>query len=172
MERAVLYGVRTSPGMARITVTGDRGLPPAAARVLRTVAGLGVTVTGVTCCGDPAALAFGVAGQDGPAVAAALRATCCVRVRLDEDVAGVALLGHGLRSAPAVVATFCEALAAAGVPLENLSVAADRVASVCPLTRAAAAGRALCEAFRVGMLAAGPADRSTPPDPCLTAPTR
>ncbi|MFE9426952.1 ACT domain-containing protein [Kitasatospora sp. NPDC006697] len=151
MEQPIVRGVAASLSEVLITVAVPAGVSPAGtARVLRAAAGLGVPVGTVSSRGGPGTLAFTVPAAHGPAVAAELAVADVGSVELDEQVGEVALLGAGLRSAPAVVATFCEALARAGVPLAATSFESRRLAALCPRAQLDRAVRALCEAFEVG----------------------
>jgi aspartate kinase len=59
----------------------------------------------------------------------------------------VSLIGAGMRSHPGVSATFFEALAAAGVNVQNISTSEIRVSVVCQDTDVPDAVRAVHEAF-------------------------
>ncbi|MEV4616043.1 ACT domain-containing protein [Kitasatospora sp. NPDC049258] len=175
MEQPIVRGVTASFSDVLITVAGGAGPPPAAAHILRLAAGLGVPVAAVASCGGSRAVAFTVPRSHGPLAAATLaRALAGAgQVRLDDQVVEVALLGAGLRSAPAMTATFCEALARAGVRLAATSFESRRLAVLCPRSQLARAVRALCEVFEIGVIGvigagapqappAAPADRLGP----------
>jgi aspartate kinase len=62
----------------------------------------------------------------------------------------VSLIGAGMRSHPGVTATFCEALATAGVNIEIISTSEIRISVICRDTQLDDAVRALHDAFELG----------------------
>lgn len=174
-EAAIVHGVRLSLTQAVVTVAGSGGRPVGPAGVLRTVADLGVPIGAVAFGPAGGVLVFTVARTHAPLVDTALRAAAgrlgIDRPVLDTDAAELALHGAGLRSAPAIVATFCEALAGAGVGLDLLAQQSRRISVVCGPARAGAGARALCTAFEVGLLDP-PAEPRPPAEPCPPAEPR
>ncbi|MEU3859617.1 hypothetical protein AB0F03_19950 [Streptomyces sp. NPDC028722] len=77
------------------------------------------------------------------------------RVRLDDRVAEAAVLGTGLRPAPAMTAAFCAAQARAGACLAATSFDSRRLGAFCPQAELGSAVRALCEIFATGVLGTG-----------------
>ena len=62
----------------------------------------------------------------------------------------MSLVGAGMRIHPGVTATFCEALAAAGVNIEMISTSEIRISVVCRDTDLDDAVRAVHDAFELG----------------------
>jgi len=154
-----VHGVHASPTVAMITVTGVPDHAGATAAVFRIVAeqdvNLGLVSQNPT--GAPTGrttIAFTVARPAGPVVLGALRAARARigfhGVHLDDDVAVITLTGAGLRSDPAVPATFCEVLARRGVRMEIVSIEGGQISAACGQHELENAVRALCEVFEVG----------------------
>jgi len=157
-----VHGVHASSTAAKITVTGVPDHAGATAAVFRVIAEQEVNVGLVSQnpTGAPTgrtAIAFTVARTAGPAVLGALRAARVRigfhRVDLDDDVAVITLTGAGLRSDPAIPATFCEVLARRGIRMEIVSIENSRISVTCGDHELETAVRALCEAFEVGATA-------------------
>jgi aspartate kinase len=152
MERAVVHGVRVVRAGARFTLTGVPDQAGATARILRLVAAFGVEPSHVVWA--LADLSFTLPGEVATSVADALLAARdrirFGRLVLDEGVAELGLTGSGLRSDPAVIATFCEALARCGVPLAAMTFETRRLSVLCQESRLDEAVRALSEAFELG----------------------
>jgi aspartate kinase len=94
-----------------------------------------------------------VAAADLPAAVTALAARQSVlgftSLTVEPDLTEVTLSGAGLRTDPAITPTFCAALTGAGVALGMVTIGMTCCRVVCPTPLAAAAGRALREAFEV-----------------------
>jgi aspartate kinase len=65
----------------------------------------------------------------------------------DDHIGKVSLVGAGMRSHPGVSATFFEALASAGVNVQNISTSEIRISVVCQDTDVPAAVKAVHDAF-------------------------
>lgn len=155
-----MHGVRTALTEAKVTVTGVPNHPGTTAALFKIVAELDINLGLVTQ--NPARapagrtdIAFTLAKPDGPATLATLRGA---RARigfhdvvLDSRVAVITLTGAGMRSDPAIAATFCEALARTGIHLEIVSIESNRISVVCEETSLDTAVHALCEVFEVGV---------------------
>jgi aspartate kinase len=99
-------------------------------------------------------ISFTLPKADGPAAMAALQK---IQERVgfsglfyDDHIGKVSLVGAGMRSHPGVTATFCEALASAGVNIEIISTSEIRISVVCRDTDLDKAVRAVHEAFELG----------------------
>jgi aspartate kinase len=155
MEQAIISGVAHDLKEARITVVGVPDKPGEAARIFRSVADADVNidmivqnVSGATGRTD---VSFTLPRDDGPKAMAALKhvrdSIGFDSLLYDDHIGKVSLVGAGMRSHPGVSATFFEALAAAGVNVQNISTSEIRVSVVCQDTDVPAAVRAVHEAF-------------------------
>jgi aspartate kinase len=75
----------------------------------------------------------------------------------DDHIGKVSLVGAGMRSHPGVSATFFEALASAGVNVQNISTSEIRISVVCQDSDVQAAVRAVHDAFDLGDAEGSPA---------------
>jgi aspartate kinase len=155
VEQAIISGVAHDLSEARVTVVGVPDKPGEAAGIFRVVADAGVNidmivqnVSGSTGRTD---VSFTLPKSDGPAAMEALggvRETIGYESLLyDDHVGKVSLVGAGMRSHPGVSAKFFEALASAGVNVQNISTSEIRISVVCQDTDVPAAVRAVHEAF-------------------------
>jgi aspartate kinase len=158
VEQAIISGVAHDLSEARVTVVGVPDKPGEAARIFRAVADAGVNidmivqnVSGSTGRTD---VSFTLTRSDG---AAAMEALEQVRkpvgfdsLLYDDHIGKVSLIGAGMRSHPGVSATFFEALASAGVNVQNISTSEIRISVVCQDSDVQAAVRAVHEAFDLG----------------------
>jgi aspartate kinase len=155
VEQAIISGVAHDMSEARVTVVGVPDKPGEAAGIFRTIADADVNidmivqnVSGSTGRTD---ISFTLPKSDGQKAMAALEK---VRHEIgfdsllyDDHIGKVSLVGAGMRSHPGVSATFFEALAAAGVNVQNISTSEIRISVVCLDTDVPAAVRAVHEAF-------------------------
>jgi aspartate kinase len=158
VEQAIISGVAHDLSEARVTVVGVPDKPGEAAGIFRAVADANVNidmivqnVSGSTGRTD---VSFTLARADG---AEALEALERVRPSVgfesllyDDHIGKVSLVGAGMRSHPGVSATFFEALASAGVNVQNISTSEIRISVVCNDSDVPAAVRAVHEAFDLG----------------------
>ena len=72
------------------------------------------------------------------------------RVLYDDHIGKVSLIGAGMRSHPGVTATFCEALANAGINIDLISTSEIRISVLIKDTELDRAVAALHEAFGLG----------------------
>ena len=158
VEQAIISGVAHDLSEARITVVGVPDKPGEAAGIFRVVADAGVNidmivqnVSGSTGRTD---VSFTLPRTDGQAAMAALEK---VRGEIgfesllyDDHVGKVSLVGAGMRSHPGVSATFFEALASAGVNVQNISTSEIRISVICLDSDVPSAVRAVHEAFGLG----------------------
>jgi aspartate kinase len=71
-------------------------------------------------------------------------------VLYDDHIGKVSLVGAGMKSHPGVTATFCEALADAGINIDLISTSEIRISVLCSDTQLDDAVRALHAAFDLG----------------------
>ncbi|MET9231375.1 aspartate kinase [Lentzea sp. NPDC003310] len=159
VEQAMITGVAHDRSEAKITVTAVPDHPGIAAKIFRVVAQAELDIDMVVQNVSQAAsgrtdITFTLAKVDGPrAVAALEKARDEIgfdQVLYDEHVGKVSLIGAGMRSHPGVTATFCEALATAGVNIDIISTSEIRISVVCRDTQLDDAVRALHDAFELG----------------------
>lgn len=159
VEQAMITGVAHDRSEAKITVTAVPDHPGIAAKIFRVVAQSELDIDMVVQNVSQAAsgrtdITFTLAKVDGPrAVAALEKARGEIgfdQVLYDEHVGKVSLIGAGMRSHPGVTATFCEALATAGVNIDIISTSEIRISVICRDTQLDDAVRALHDAFDLG----------------------
>jgi aspartate kinase len=159
VEQAIISGVAHDRSEAKITVVGVPDEPGEAAAIFRVVADAELNIDMVVQNVSAAATArtdisFTLPTGDGPTAMAALqRAQEKIgfeKLLYDEHIGKVSLVGAGMRSHPGVTATFCEALAQAGVNIEIISTSEIRISVVCRDTDVDAAVLAVHEAFELG----------------------
>jgi aspartate kinase len=158
VEQAIISGVAHDLSEARVTVVGVPDKPGEAAGIFRAIAAADVNidmivqnVSGATGRTD---VSFTLPKADGQAALTALEK---VRpeigfdaLRYDDHIGKVSLVGAGMRSHPGVSATFFEALASAGVNVQNISTSEIRISVVCGDADVPAAVRAVHDAFGLG----------------------
>lgn len=159
VEQAIIVGVAHDRSEAKISVLGVPDEPGEAAAIFRAIADADINIDMVvqnvsspeTGLSD---ISFTLPKDDGPAGMEALER---VREKIgfgkliyDEHVGKVSLVGAGMRSHPGVTATFCEALAAAGVNIEIISTSEIRISVVCRDSDLDVAVRAVHDAFELG----------------------
>jgi aspartate kinase len=159
VEQAIISGVAHDRSEAKITVVGVPDEPGEAAAIFRTVADAELNIDMVVQNVSAAAtgrtdISFTLPKGDGPTAMAALqRAQEKIgfeKLLYDAHIGKVSLVGAGMRSHPGVTATFCEALAQAGVNIEIISTSEIRISVVCRDTDLDAAVRAVHDAFELG----------------------
>jgi aspartate kinase len=158
MEQAIISGVAHDLSEARVTVVGVPDKPGEAARIFRAIAdahvNIDMIVQNVSGSTGRTDVSFTLARADG---SDALEALEKVRTSIgfesllyDDHIGKVSLVGAGMRSHPGVSATFFEALASAGVNVQNISTSEIRISVVCQDTDVPAAVRAVHDAFDLG----------------------
>jgi aspartate kinase len=159
VEQAIISGVAHDRSEAKITVVGVPDQPGEAAAIFRAVAdseiNIDMVVQNVSASADGRTdVSFTLPKGDGPAGMEALskvqETVGFSRLLYDEHIGKVSLVGAGMRSHPGVTATFCEALARAGVNIEIISTSEIRISVVCRDTDLDTAVRALHDAFELG----------------------
>ncbi|HEY5853416.1 MAG TPA: aspartate kinase [Aldersonia sp.] len=159
VEEAILTGVAHDRSEAKVTVVGLPDTPGYAARVFRAVADDGINLdmvlqniskveTGKTD------ITFTLPKTDGPrAVEKLTRLQDDIgfsQVLYDDHIGKVSLVGAGMKSHPGVTATFCEALAEAGINIDLISTSEIRISVLIRDTELDDAVSALHEAFDLG----------------------
>lgn len=159
VEQAIIVGVAHDRSEAKITVGGVPDSPGAAAVIFRAVAAADINIDMVvqnvaapeTVRTD---ISFTLPIADGPAALQALQrvqdTVGFTQLTFDERIGKLSLIGAGMRADPGVTATFCEALAGAGVNIEIISTSEIRISVVCRESDLDVAVRALHEAFELG----------------------
>jgi len=159
MEQALITGVAHERGEAKVTVVAVPDHPGVAAKIFRCIANAEIDIDMVVQNISRAAegktdITFTLPKQDGPKAVAALESH---RADIDFDqivyndhVGKVSLIGAGMRSHPGVTATFCEALAAAGVNIDIISTSEIRISVLVRDVELDTAVRALHKAFDLG----------------------
>jgi len=159
MEQALITGVAHERGEAKVTVTAAPDLPGVAAKIFRTIADAEIDIDMVVQNISRAAegktdITFTLPKADGPTAVAALNARQDAigfdQIIFNDHVGKVSLIGAGMRSHPGVTATFCEALAAAGVNIDIISTSEIRISVLVRDVELDTAVRALHEAFDLG----------------------
>jgi aspartate kinase len=159
MEQAIITGVAHDRSEAKVTVVGVPDSPGTAAQIFRAVADAEIDIDMVLQNVSGAAtgrtdITFTLPRTDGHAAVEQLTklqgAIGFSQVRYDDHVGKVSLIGAGMRSHPGVTATFCEALAAAGVNIDIISTSEIRISVLCRDTQLDDAVRALHTAFELG----------------------
>ncbi len=159
VEQAMITGVAHDRSEAKITIVSVPDEPGEAASIFRAVADAEINIDMIvqnvsTEASGRTDISFTLPKDDGPAAMAALQK---IQERVgfkgllyDDHVGKVSLVGAGMRSHPGVTATFCEALAKAGVNIEIISTSEIRISVVCRDTELDKAVRAVHEAFELG----------------------
>ena len=159
VEQPIITGVAHDRSEAKVTVVGVPDHPGIAAHVFRTLADAEINIDMVVQNVSSAAtgltdITFTLPKADGPTAVRALERTRDTiglqQVLYDDHVGKVSLIGAGMRSHPGVTATFCEALAAAGVNIELISTSEIRISVLCRDHELDKAVRALHDAFQLG----------------------
>ncbi|MFT3898844.1 MAG: aspartate kinase [Gordonia sp. (in: high G+C Gram-positive bacteria)] len=159
VEEAILTGVAHDRSEAKVTVVGLDDKPGSAAKVFRAVADADIDIdmvlqniskvdTGKTD------ITFTLPRERGPQAVEKLNGLKgeigFAEVLYDDHIGKVSLVGAGMRSHPGVTATFCEALAKAGINIELISTSEIRISVLCRDTDLDEAVRVLHDAFDLG----------------------
>ena len=159
MEQPIITGVAHDRSEAKVTVVGVPDQPGVAAQIFRILADTEINIDMVVQNVSSAATAltditFTLPKTDGPTAVAALEKAReeigLQQVVYDDHVGKVSLIGAGMRRHPGVTATFCEALATAGVNIELISTSEIRISVLCRDNQLDDAVRALHDAFELG----------------------
>ncbi len=159
VEEAILTGVAHDRSEAQVTIFGIDDEPGYAAKVFRAVADADINIdmvlqnisevkTGKTD------ITFTLPKELGETALEKLSELKdeigFSEIKLDENIGKVSLVGAGMKSHPGVIATFCEALADAGVNIELISTSEIRISVLCRDDQLDDAVRALHKAFDLG----------------------
>ncbi|WP_161925978.1 aspartate kinase [Gordonia crocea] len=159
VEEAILTGVAHDRSEAKVTVVGLDDTPGSAGKVFRAVADAEIDIdmvlqniskveTGKTD------ITFTLPRELGPVAVERLNGLRndigFSEVLYDDHIGKVSLVGAGMRSHPGVTATFCEALAKAGINIELISTSEIRISVLIRDTDLDDAVRVLHEAFDLG----------------------
>lgn len=159
MEEAILTGVAHDRGEAKITVVGVEDKPGNSGRIFRVIAGaeinIDMVVQNVSQVGTGRTdITFTLPKTDGATAMEALtKAQGEVgfeRLMYDDHIGKISLVGAGMRSHPGVTATFCEAIAEAGVNIELISTSEIRISALVRDVDLDKAVRAVHSAFDLG----------------------
>ncbi|MDQ6658684.1 MAG: aspartate kinase [Actinomycetota bacterium] len=159
MEQAMITGVAHDRSEAKVTVSKVPDHPGVAAKVFRAVADaevdIDMVVQNISAGTDGRTdITFTVPKSDGPKAVAALESRKTEiqfdQVIYNDHVGKVSLIGAGMRSHPGVTATFCEALASAGVNIDIISTSEIRISVLVRDVELDTAVRALHDAFDLG----------------------
>ena len=159
VEQAMITGVAHDRSEAKVTVTGVPDQAGVAARIFRVVADAEIDIDMVlqnvsSTVSGRTDITFTLSKDNGPTAVAALEKIKdelgFSAVLYDDHVGKVSLVGAGMRSHPGVTATFCEALAKAGVNIEIINTSEIRISVLIRDTELDEAVRAIHEAFDLG----------------------
>ncbi|RVW00320.1 aspartate kinase [Rhodococcus xishaensis] len=159
MEEALITGVAHDRTEAKVTVVGLPDTPGHAAKLFRAIAEAEINIdmvlqniskveTGKTD------ITFTLPKADGPRAVEKLTGLQAeidfTQILFDDLIGKVSLVGAGMRSHPGVTATFCEALADAGVNIDLISTSEIRISVLVKDTDLDDAVRAIHAAFDLG----------------------
>jgi len=159
VEQALITGVAHDRGEAKVTVTNLPDHPGVAARVFRTIADaeidIDMVVQNISHAGEGRTdITFTLPKDDGHRAVAALEAKRADigfdGIAYNDHVGKVSLIGAGMRSHPGVTATFCEALAEAGVNIDIITTSEIRISVLVKDTELDTAVKVLHKAFELG----------------------
>jgi aspartate kinase len=137
VEQAMITGVAHDRSEAKVTVTGVPDQAGVAARIFRVVADAEIDIDMVL--------------QNVSSTLEKIKEELGFSAVLyDDHVGKVSLVGAGMRSHPGVTATFCEALAKAGVNIEIINTSEIRISVLIRDTELDEAVRAIHDAFDLG----------------------
>ncbi len=158
MEQALLTGVAHDRSEAKVTVTEIPDQPGEAAKIFRAIADaeidIDMVVQNISGAADGRTdITFTCPKADGPRAVAALEGRRAEigfsKIVYNDHVGKVSLIGAGMRSHPGVTATFCEALAEAGVNIDIITTSEIRISVLVRDVELDDAVRALHEAFEL-----------------------
>nr|WP_239020654.1 aspartate kinase [Nakamurella antarctica] len=159
VEQALITGVAHDRGEAKVTVVAVPDHPGVAAKIFRTIADaeidIDMVVQNVSIADQGKTdITFTLPKDEGHRAVAALEAKRSEigfsNVIYNDHVGKVSLVGAGMRSHPGVTATFCEALAEAGVNIDIITTSEIRISVLVRDTELDIAVRALHKAFDLG----------------------
>ncbi|AWK70715.1 aspartate kinase [Rhodococcus oxybenzonivorans] len=159
VEEAILTGVAHDRSESKVTVVGLPDTPGYAAQIFRAVADAEINIdmvlqniskveTGKTD------ITFTLPTADGPRAVEKLSKlqgeVGFTQIVFDDHIGKVSLVGAGMKSHPGVTATFCEALAEAGINIDLISTSEIRISVLVKDTDLDKAVKAIHDAFELG----------------------
>ncbi|MCQ4121736.1 aspartate kinase [Rhodococcus tibetensis] len=159
VEEAILTGVAHDRSESKVTVVGLPDTPGYAAQIFRAVADAEINIdmvlqniskveTGKTD------ITFTLPTADGPRAVEKLSKLQgeigFTQIVFDDHIGKVSLVGAGMKSHPGVTATFCEALATAGINIDLISTSEIRISVLVKDTDLDKAVKAIHDAFELG----------------------
>jgi aspartate kinase len=159
VEQAMITGVAHDRSEAKVTVTGVPDQAGVAARIFRVIADAEIDIDMVlqnvsSTVSGRTDITFTLSKDNGPTAVATLEKIReelgFTAVLYDDHVGKVSLVGAGMRSHPGVTATFCEALAKAGVNIEIINTSEIRISVLIRDTELDDAVQAIHNAFGLG----------------------
>ena len=155
MEQPFVTAVTHSNAEARVTLTGVRDEPGVAGRIFTALAEANVNVDVIIqnepVGGDQLAdLSFTVDRADLPTAKDTIAALgdVSLKVRTDEQIGKVSIVGAGMRSHPGVAAKVFEVLGAERINIEMISTSPIKISCVIPADRVPDAVKALHDDLR------------------------
>jgi aspartate kinase len=174
MEQPFVTAVTHSDAEARVTLTGVRDEPGVAGRIFTALAEANVNVDVIIqnepVGGDQLAdLSFTVDRDELPVArdVIAQLGDVSVKVRAEEQIGKVSIVGAGMRSHPGVAAKVFQTLGEERINIEMISTSPIKISCVIPADRVKDAVVALHSAFQLGEDAIRPED-ATGPDQAST----
>jgi aspartate kinase len=169
MEQPFVTAVTHSNAEARVTLTGVRDEPGVAGRIFQALADANVNVDVIIqnepVGGDQLAdLSFTVDRADLPIAKDTIAALgdVSLKVRTDEQIGKVSIVGAGMRSHPGVAAKVFEVLGAERINIEMISTSPIKISCVIAADRVPDAVKALHSTFELGDDAIRPEDPTGP----------
>ena len=159
VEQALITGVAHDRSEAKISALAVPDEPGQAAELFKVVADAEINIDMIvqnisTKDNGRTDISFTLPKDDGPRAMAALQKARdeigFTGLLYDDHIGKVSLVGAGMRSHPGVTATFCKALAEAGVNIEIISTSEIRISVVCRDTELDTAVAVVHEAFALG----------------------
>src|SRR5207342_2507987 len=169
VEQPFVTAVTHSNAEARVTLTGVRDEPGVAGRIFTALADANVNVDVIIqnepVGGDQLAdLSFTVDRADLTTATDTIAALgdVSLKVRTDEQIGKVSIVGAGMRSHPGVAAKVFEVLGAERINIEMISTSPIKISCVIPADRVPDAVKALHATFELGDDAVRPEDPTGP----------
>ena len=168
MENPFVTAVTHSDAEARVTLTGVSDEPGVAGRIFGALADANVNVDVIIqnepVGGDKLAdLSFTVDRDELSLAREVIEklGDVSVKVRAEEQIGKVSIVGAGMRSHPGVAATVFRVLGEEGINIEMISTSPIKISCVIPADRVVDAVNALHAAFELGADAIRPEDDTT-----------
>jgi aspartate kinase len=169
MEQPFVTAVTHSDAEARVTLTGVRDEPGVAGRIFTALAEANVNVDVIIqnepVGGDQLAdLSFTVDRDELPVAREVIDqlGDVSVKVRAEEQIGKVSIVGAGMRSHPGVAAKVFQTLGEEKINIEMISTSPIKISCVIPAERVKDAVLALHSAFELGEDAIRPEDAAGP----------